>query len=97
MLRISLVSASLMMAAPALASSHYHAQPAVPPAATKIVVRDTIWSCGDGGCAAAARSSSRPLIVCETLVKQVGALQSFTVAGQALSPQQLEKCNARAN
>ena len=96
MLRPAILCATLI-AAPAFANSHYHAQPAVKPVMTKLVVRDTIWSCGDGGCEAATKSGSRPAIVCEVLVKQVGALRSFTVAGQAITPEQLEKCNARAN
>jgi hypothetical protein len=61
------------------------------------VVRDTIWACGDSGCEAADRSNSRPAIVCEVLVKEVGALRSFSAGGQPLTAGQLEKCNARAN
>ncbi len=86
-----------LVATPALASSHYHAQPAAKPAAAKLVLRDTIWSCGDAGCAAASQSSSRPAIVCEILVKEVGALRSFSAGGQPLTAEQLEKCNARAD
>jgi hypothetical protein len=86
-----------LIAAPAFASSHYHAEPAVKPAAAKIVLRDTIWSCGDAGCASSSKSNSRPAIVCEVLVKQVGALRSFSAGGEPLSAQQLEKCNARAD
>lgn len=93
----SVILCGALLAAPAFASSHYHAQPEVRPEAAKLVVRDTIWSCGDGGCAAAGKSGSRPAIICEVLVKQVGALRSFTVAGKAISPEQLEKCNARAH
>ena len=96
MYRAAILSLALI-ASPALASSHYHAEPAAKPAASKLVLRDTIWTCGDGGCASASKSNSRPAIVCEVLVKEVGALRSFTFAGQALSPEQLEKCNSRAN
>lgn len=85
-----------LIASPAVASNHYHADPASKPAAAKLVLRDTIWSCGDAGCSAAAKSSSRPAIVCELLVKEVGALRTFTAAGQPLTPEQLERCNARA-
>jgi hypothetical protein len=92
-----LVLGLALAATPALANSHYHAQPAATPAAAKLVLRDTIWSCGDAGCAAPTRSNSRPAIVCELLVKQVGALRSFSVGGEALSAGQLEKCNARAD
>ncbi len=86
----------LAAAAPALAS-HYQAEPAARPAQTKLVVRDTLWQCGDGGCASASKSNSRPAIVCAVLAKEVGALRSFTAGGRALSAEQLEKCNARAN
>jgi hypothetical protein len=96
MLRPAILGFALF-AAPALASSHYHAEPVAKPAAARLILRDTIWSCGDNGCAAATKSSSRPAIVCEVLVKEIGALRSFSIAGQPLSAEQLEKCNARAN
>ena len=95
MLRPTLLGLALF-ASPAIAGSHYHAQPAATPPSAKIVLRDTIWSCGDSGCVA-AKSNSRPAIVCEVLVKEVGVLRSFAVAGQPISREQLEKCNARAN
>ncbi len=91
------ILASALIASPALASNHYHAEPVVKAAAAKIVLRDTIWSCNDAGCASSSRSNSRPAIVCEVLVKQVGALRSFSAGGQSLGAEQLEKCNARAN
>jgi hypothetical protein len=81
--------------APALAASDYRAEPARAPAETKIVLRDTIWNCTDQGCAA-PKSNSRPAIVCALLVKEVGQLRSFSVGGEAMPADQLEKCNARA-
>jgi hypothetical protein len=93
----ALIPALALVAAPTLAGSHYHAQPAAKRAAAKLVLRDTIWSCGDTGCAAPTRSNSRPAIVCEILVKEVGALRSFSAGGQPLTAEQLEKCNSRAN
>ena len=91
------ILALALTATPAVAGRHYHAQPAAKPEAAKLVLRDTIWSCGDSGCAAATRSNSRPAIVCAVLVKEVGALRSFSAGGRALSAEQLEKCNARAD
>jgi hypothetical protein len=90
----AIIIASSFMAAPALASSHYLAQPANPSDA-RIVAKDILWKCGDAGCSA-GRSNSRPHVVCSSLVKKVGALRSFSVEGVALSPEELEKCNARA-
>jgi hypothetical protein len=73
----------------------YRAEPASPPAATRLVVRDILWRCGAGGCVA-PRGNSRPTIDCSALAHQVGTLRSFTVEGQALEPAALDKCNARA-
>ena len=84
-----------LVASPALAG-HYHADPAAKPMAPKLVIRDTLWSCGNSGCTAGGPGSSRPAIVCELLVREVGALRSFSAAGRPFSPEQLQKCNARA-
>ena len=81
---------------PVLAAPAFQAEPAAKPASERIVLRDTVWHCGDSGCAA-DKSSSRPAVVCAVLAKKVGSLRSFTAEGQALSPEELEKCNARAN
>lgn len=95
MLRLALAALAFMSAAPVMAS-HYTAQPAAKPSQAKLIVRDIIWFCGDAGCSA-AKNGSRPAIVCGSLVKEVGRLQSFNVAGAPLPPAELEKCNARAN
>ena len=95
MIRTALLSLSLF-AAPALAAPAFHAEPTAKPAAARYVLRDTIWRCGDAGCAA-DRSSSRPLVVCSVLAKEIVSPRSFSAGGEALSPQELEKCNARAN
>ncbi|HEX8572104.1 MAG TPA: hypothetical protein VF759_05080 [Allosphingosinicella sp.] len=73
----------------------YRAEPAAPPAASRLVVRDIIWKCGAGGCVA-PRSNSRPAIDCSALAHEVGTLRSFTVEGRTLDPAALEKCNAKA-
>ena len=95
MIRIAILGLALA-GSPALANPHYLAEPAVKPATSKLVLRDTVWKCGDAGCAG-SKSSSRPATVCAVLVRQVGSLRSFSANGEALSPQELEKCNARAN
>ena len=95
MFRLGLFTFALALSAPAAASSHYHAKPAVAPASAKFVLRDIVWRCGDAGCSA-GESNSRPAIVCAVLARDVGTLLSFSVAGRAMSAQELEKCNARA-
>jgi hypothetical protein len=94
MFRFAVVALALC-SSPALAASHYHAVPAAAPANTKVVVRDTVWSCGNDGCRGST-SSSRPAIVCAVFAREVGELQSFAVQGRPISPDELAKCNARA-
>jgi hypothetical protein len=91
-----LFSASLLGgAACAAPGGQYRAEPATPPTAARLIVKDIVWRCGAGGCVA-PRSNSRPAIDCSALAHELGTLRSFTVEGQALDPAALEKCNARA-
>ena len=89
------ILAFALTSAPALASSHYQAEPAAKPAQAKFVVKDTLWRCGDAGCAG-GQGNSRPAIVCAALAKEVGVLRSFSAGGTALAAEDLAKCNARA-
>lgn len=73
----------------------YRAEPASPTAASRRVVNEIVWKCGPGGCVA-PQGNSRPAIDCSALVREVGALRSFTVGGQPLDAAALGKCNARA-
>ena len=77
------------------ADGRYRAEPANPPSASRLIVKDIVWRCGAAGCVA-PRGNSRPAIDCSALAHEVGTLRSFTVEGQALDPAALEKCNARA-
>lgn len=79
----------------ASAGSHYRAEPAEMPAAGRMVVKGIVWKCGPGGCVA-PQGNSRPAVDCTALVREVGALRSFTVGGQPLDSAALDKCNARA-
>jgi hypothetical protein len=96
-LAIAFTAAALAgLAAPAAAAANsYRAEFASPPAAQRIVVRDVVWNCGGDSCAA-LQTSSRPATDCSALATRAGALRSFSVAGQPLSAEELEKCNARA-
>lgn len=87
---------ALLAAAPFASPAQYYAAPVAKPAEGKIVLKDTLWNCGDTGCTAAGKSSSRPATVCASFVKKAGRVESFSVAGAPLNPADLEKCNARA-
>ena len=77
------------------AATQYRAEPASPPSAARLIVRETVWKCGPGGCVA-PQGNSRPAVDCSALVREVGTLRSFTVGGQPLDSAALGKCNAHA-
>ncbi|HYG46585.1 MAG TPA: hypothetical protein VD846_01455 [Allosphingosinicella sp.] len=79
----------------AAAGAQYRAEPAKPPAAARIIVKDVAWRCGAGGCVA-PQGNSRPAIDCAALAHEIGTLRSFTVGGRPIEPAALQKCNARA-
>ena len=95
-MKSGLFAAAISLSTPALAAlPHYTAEPAAAPAATRLVVKDVMWTCTAAACTG-SQSNSRPAIVCASLVRRVGALRSFSSAGMALSPEALGQCNARA-
>ena len=83
------------ISAPALAQDHFIAQPETRPAQQRILARDNIWRCTDTLCTS-ARTTTRPAIVCSTLVREIGRLRGFSAAGRPFSAEQLEACNSRA-
>jgi hypothetical protein len=90
---ILILSALAAVAAPA-AAANYSAKLAAP-ANGRIVARDINWACGTNGCQGATEES-RPAILCQALAKRAGKVDSFLVDGRALSPAELDKCNAAA-
>lgn len=84
---------SLITAAPT-AAANYSATPAVP-ASGRFVTRDITWNCGVAACQGAT-DESRPVVLCESLAKRAGRIESFIVDGRAFAPAELEKCNASA-
>ena len=95
MFRIALASLALLSSSALAAGPYYSAEPATASAQQRFMARDNVWRCGEAGCTS-SRTSSRPEIVCALLVRQVGALRSFSVDGRAFAPQELEACNSRA-
>ncbi len=91
-----LVLALTLAATPAYASSYYRAELAVAPADARLVLRDSVWRCGGSSCAG-TEGSSRPMVVCSLLARQVGKLRSYHSAGKPFSSEELDKCNARVD
>ena len=94
MIRIaSALAVAAFAAAPALATT-YSAKPTTP-ASAKVVARDVVWACAAGACTGSS-PEGRPAIVCQSLVKKVGRVDSFTANGRAFAAAELDRCNAAA-
>lgn len=88
------IAAATLLATPAFAGT-YSAKPVTAPATAKIVGKDISWSCAGGTCRGSTEAS-RPVILCQDLAKHAGRIESFIADGQALSDDQLAKCNSAA-
>jgi hypothetical protein len=94
MLRASLAFCALALTAASAAASSYSANPTVP-ASGRFITRDIVWNCGPAACQGAT-DESRPLVLCQSLAKRAGRLDSFIADGRALSAAELDRCNASA-
>jgi len=95
----ALATAALLLATPGHAASgagYYAARPVTATAPSRLVARELIWQCNEAGCIASAKSNSRPAIICQSLVKEVGALASFRAGAEVFDADALAKCNAKA-
>ncbi len=94
MLRALLIlSAAGLASAPAMAAT-YAAKP-TNPTTERFIARDIVWNCGPAACQGAT-DQSRPAVLCQSLAKHAGRIESFTVDGRAFGTAELDKCNAAA-
>lgn len=91
---ILLLSATAANAQPA--GSFYSARPVAASAVAKLVVRDTVWKCGADGCVSNTKGKSRAAFVCESLVKEIGQIESFRAGSDEFDADALARCNAKA-
>ena len=82
-----------LAAAPAIATT-YSARPAVP-TSERFITRDIVWQCGPAACQGSTQES-RPAVLCQSLAKRVGRVESFVADGRAFTAAELERCNASA-
>ena len=94
MLRYAILSLALV-STPAFANP-FQAETNAQPRQDRFVARDSIWRCAGSACVSTNRTATRPAAVCSSLVREVGALKSFAVAGRAFGAEELQACNARA-
>ena len=86
--------AALAVAAPASAAT-YAGKPARPASETRVIARSIVWNLS-GDTYRGRTEESRPLLLCQSLAKRAGRLESFTVDGRAFAEADLAKCNAAA-
>jgi hypothetical protein len=61
----------------------------------RIVARDISWNCAGNACRGSTQES-RPVVLCQSLAKRAGKIDSFLVDGRPLSAGDLDRCNAAA-
>lgn len=94
MLRSALaLSAIALLAVPAGAAS-YSAK-LTQPTTTRFIARDIVWNCGPAACQGATENG-RPVVLCQSLAKRAGRVDTFVVDGRALPAAELDRCNASA-
>jgi hypothetical protein len=82
--------------APAQAGGTYRATLSAPVDAPRQEVLGTaLWKCDGDACRSGSDDSS-PVNACTRVAREFGAVASFATSKGELTPEQLEKCNARA-
>ena len=94
MLRTIFTLSALALTATTASAATYSAKLAAP-TSERIVARDIVWRCGADACQGATQES-RPVVLCQSLAKHAGRVDSFLVDGRAISDADLGKCNASA-
>jgi hypothetical protein len=84
----------LAVAAAPVAAANYSAT-LESPASGRFIARDITWNCGAAACQGATEES-RPAVLCQSLAKRAGRIESFLVDGRAFSAPELDRCNASA-
>jgi hypothetical protein len=94
MLRPVLLLSALAFAAAPAAASTYSARLAAP-TTQRIIARDIVWTCDTQACSGVT-DESRPAVLCESLARRAGKVDSFLANSRAFTPAELDKCNASA-
>lgn len=71
----------------------YHAQLAAPAENARTIASGLVWSCAGTDCTA-NRGTSRPVIVCKRLAKELGPISAFAANGKPIDADDLARCNA---
>ena len=94
MLHFGLALSALSFAAVPAAAATYSAKLRAPTSG-RFIARDIVWNCGPAACQGAT-DESRPAVLCQSLAKRAGRVDSFLVDGRAFNAAELERCNTSA-
>jgi hypothetical protein len=94
MLRPAFALSALALTAVPAAAATYSAKPVVP-TSQRFITRDIVWQCGPAACQGSTQDG-RPVVLCQSLAKRAGRIDSFVVDGRAFSAAELDRCNASA-
>ena len=94
MFRPALAIVSALLAVSPLSAATYSAKLAAP-TSQRFITRDIVWTCGPDACQGAT-DESRPAVLCQSLAKRAGHIDSFSVDGRGFTAAELDRCNASA-
>lgn len=90
-------AAALAFAGTAFAGTAFTAKLETPMTKTeKVVAAKALWSCEEDTCVAELKRKTVRVSTCKKVVKEVGKLAAFSNAEEALSAEDLARCNAVA-
>ena len=82
-----------LAAGPAMAASY--SATLTQPTSNRFIARDIVWNCGPAACQGAT-DNGRPVVLCQSLAKRAGRVETFIVNGRALAAAELDRCNVSA-
>jgi hypothetical protein len=94
MVRSILAFSALAAFAAPVAAATYSATLAAP-ATERYIARDIVWACGADACRGST-DASRPAVLCQSLARHAGKIDSFIVDGRPLDGAALARCNTSA-
>lgn len=73
-------------------NAFYTAELTAPAKEARVIGGGVVWRC-EGTTCVAGKGTSAPVTMCRKLVREVGAVASFTAKGEALAAEKLAQCN----
>ena len=94
---LSTAAVALAFAGTAFAGTAFTAKLETPMTKSeKIVAAKALWNCQEDTCVAELKRKTVRVSTCKKVVKEVGKLAAFSNADEALSTEDLARCNAVA-